>query len=121
MVRDFTKTEAYRYIKEAGVDGKPFALAYYIDTGVLVTDENVERIIETDYLRYKHKLDEAIKLAPALKSMEAVLHDRVAAGIRKFLNQNYLRLQTDYATVNEIDDMIKEIETSLDFAGWCMQ
>ena len=120
MVQDFTTTEAYRHIKEAGVNGKPFALAYFTDTRMLVTEENVERLIETDYLRYKHKLDEAIKLAPALLTMQAVLYDRVAQGVRQFMGKNYLRLHTDYATANEIDYVVKEIEANPDFAGWCM-
>jgi hypothetical protein len=114
----FEQTETYKEILERGYS-PTITVAYHINTGITITQDNIEAII-------KAKIDEyTLKIAEVQKLVSGYVAPDIATPIRKsveqFMNQEYC--DVDYATFSSDDllEVVAEIESSSNFKKWLVK
>lgn len=109
---EFKKTNIYKLIKS---ESKLFPVPYYVKTPIIVTEDNINAIIDIEEINYKKKL-EHIKDFPIID-----LRTKIEERIRPFLGSNLLELKYAYFDSTNVDVGYIEIENSDNFNNWLIK
>lgn len=112
---DIKKSKTYKQIKSEPSD-KVIAIPYYIDTGLLISEENYEYVIDIELIQYKTKIKDIKNIIPSFQ--EPDIEKEIRKSIINRIGQNRLEIKFIYVNRETIDDAIKETENISKFYDW---
>ena len=101
-----------------GAEGQLFALPFYYDTTVPVTDASFEHVVRLELDRYQSRLSQMpVGVAPpTAPELEA----KVRAQTERFRGGTLWRLEVAYATPENLEDVLAAVEKNPGFKKWCV-
>ncbi len=114
---EIRKSELYKQIKSDKSD-KVIAIPYYKDTGLLITEDNYEFVIDIEMINLNKKINSIKESLPDYKP-EDNIEDKIRQSVVDRIGENKLEIGFIYVNSETIDDAIDQVVKSEDFFDWC--
>ena len=109
---DFKDSSIY---KEVISDNKTLPIAYYLDSGIIISETNVDYIIEIEIMKIKEKI-KIVGRQPQFDNLENVIKKMY----KEKIGSEYLIIEYAYLNKENIDIAYPIIEASENFYGWIL-
>jgi len=109
----FIDTETYKEILET--PDKTINVPYYEKSNIIVTEDNIEFIIDVEVIEYEKKLKDIQKISD-FPNID--IKSKIEEKIKPMLGGNYLKLNFAELNSENVDYITQEMENSSSFAKW---
>lgn len=117
MIKNFKNSNTYHQILNNN-DKKTITIPYHIDTGILVSKQNLQELIEKELEEYSKKVNLVKYYLPNFNIEE--LNQKLTDRITSRLDKSLLKVEYAYINSTSIDETVKEIENLPNFVEWCI-
>jgi tRNA(Phe) wybutosine-synthesizing methylase Tyw3 len=111
---EFKKTKIYAEIMSTETT---FSVPFHTKSGLTITENNVDYIIEIEIKKAKAKIEMLNDAAYIFNNIE----EKIINQYRNSINKPYLNLEFAYLNHENVDDGIKTIENSPNFYEWLVE
>jgi hypothetical protein len=98
---------------------KTFTIPYHTDTGIIVTKDNIEELLEFELNYYEGQLKSIQEYIPTFNVSD--LKKRLRTRLESRMNKCLLKVDYIYINSETIKDASKEIEMLPNFVEWCVE
>lgn len=118
MIKKLEDSKTYKEILSSQTE-KTITIPYHIDTGIVVSKDNIEELIEIEWNDYDTKLKEIQVLIPSFNVVN--LKQKLRERIENKMGEALLNVKYIYITPSTIKDASQSIESLPDFVEWCVE
>lgn len=111
---EFKKTKLYKEIMSTD---KTYSVPFHSRSGIIINENNIDYIIEIELKKAKSKIVNLTDVAYIFNNIE----EKIITQYKNSINKPYLILEFAYLNKMNVDDAIKNIESSTNFHEWLVE
>lgn len=111
---EFKKTKIYEEIMNTDTT---FSVPFHVKSGLTITENNVDYIIELEIQKANAKIQSVSDVAYIFNNIA----EKINSQYRNSINKPYLILEFAYLNKSNVDDGIEAIENSPNFYEWLVE
>lgn len=118
MIKILEDSKAYKEILDSQTM-KTITIPYHTDTGIIVSEDNIEELVEKDWDEYDTKMKLIQTMLPDF--IVDSLRNKLRYRIYERMGKSLLNIEYIYVNSNTIKDAAQTIEALPEFVEWCVE
>ncbi len=118
MIKILTQSKTYQEILDNQTT-KTITIPYHIDTGIVVSMDNIEELSQIEWNDYEIRLKEIQLIIPTFNVID--LKQKLRKRMEDRMGVALLQVKYIYITSSTIKEASESIENLPDFVEWCVE